>query len=224
MNSWQESKVGEPAPADERAAFEYDDVVSICDAHGIGLPVDCVEMVVEIVKLSGLLTARAASASETEGAEPCAWLVEWTPNVADTVWVQSFVNELDAINKQRQVGGRIIACAPVESLSRSPAMAAVATRYFVHDNDCGYEEFDTDEARHKAHQAAIDGYLDDGWSEEVTSVVSGIVTHITVKTNEERRPQPCVTHPEHDDENCEACIAWNEGGVPFVVEGRDGGG
>ncbi|VWD49760.1 hypothetical protein BLA17378_08634 [Burkholderia aenigmatica] len=39
----------EPA-ADERAAFDYDDVVSICDAHGIGLPVDCIEMVVEIVR------------------------------------------------------------------------------------------------------------------------------------------------------------------------------
>ncbi|VWD12898.1 hypothetical protein BLA18628_03331 [Burkholderia aenigmatica] len=38
----------EPA-ADERAAFDYDDVVSICDAHGIGLPVDCIEMVVEIM-------------------------------------------------------------------------------------------------------------------------------------------------------------------------------
>ncbi|WP_249174591.1 hypothetical protein [Burkholderia cenocepacia] len=67
----------------------------------------------------------ATSANETgaEGAtEPCVWLVEWTPNVSDKVWVQSFVNELDAINKQRQVGGRIIACAPIES--RSPAMAA----------------------------------------------------------------------------------------------------
>ncbi|VWB16532.1 hypothetical protein BLA14095_00483 [Burkholderia lata] len=31
-------------------AFDYDDVVSICDAHGIGLPVDCIEMVVEIVR------------------------------------------------------------------------------------------------------------------------------------------------------------------------------
>jgi hypothetical protein len=27
----------------------YEDVVSICDAHGIGLPVDCIEMVVEII-------------------------------------------------------------------------------------------------------------------------------------------------------------------------------
>ncbi|WP_244109895.1 hypothetical protein [Burkholderia ambifaria] len=33
-------------------AYDYDDVVSICDAHGIGLPVDCIEMVVEIVRHS----------------------------------------------------------------------------------------------------------------------------------------------------------------------------
>ncbi|MBR8084588.1 MULTISPECIES: hypothetical protein [Burkholderia cepacia complex] len=62
-----------PSPADERAAFEYDDVVSICDAHGICLPVDCVEMVVEIVKRSGLLAARAASANETEAEGIRAW-------------------------------------------------------------------------------------------------------------------------------------------------------
>ncbi len=59
-----------------------------------------------------------------QAAEPCAWLVEWTPNVSDKVWAQSFVNELDAINKQRQVGGRIIACAPINALSHAPAQAA----------------------------------------------------------------------------------------------------
>ncbi|WP_254213291.1 hypothetical protein [Burkholderia multivorans] len=59
-----------------------------------------------------------------QAAEPCAWLVEWTPNVSDKVWVQSFVNELDAINKQRQVGGRVIACAPINALSHAPAHAA----------------------------------------------------------------------------------------------------
>ena len=29
---------------------DYDGVISICDAHGIGLPVDCIEMVVEIIR------------------------------------------------------------------------------------------------------------------------------------------------------------------------------
>ncbi len=92
----------------------------------------------------------------------------------------------------------------------APAQAAEPVRYFVQDNECGYEEFDTDEGRDKAHRAAIEGYLDDGWSEEVTSVVSGIITHITVKTDDEHRPQPCATHPEHDDENCDDCYAYNE--------------
>jgi len=88
--------------------------------------------------------------------------------------------------------------------------AAAPARYFVYDNECGYEVFDTDEERAKAHQAAIDGYLDDGWCGEVTSVVSGIVTHHTVKTDVETKPAPCVNHPDHDDEDCDACAAWNE--------------
>jgi hypothetical protein len=33
-----------------RVSVDYDRVVSICEAHGIGLPVDCVEMVVEIIR------------------------------------------------------------------------------------------------------------------------------------------------------------------------------
>ncbi|MFC4706095.1 hypothetical protein ACFPAA_20960, partial [Paraburkholderia caffeinitolerans] len=92
-----------------------------------------------------------------------------------------------------------------------PSDAAQAPmRHFVYDNDCGYEEFDTDEARDKAHQAAIDGYLDDGWSEEVTSVVSGIVTHRTVQTNVEHRPPRCTEHPEQDNDDCDVCLAWGE--------------
>jgi hypothetical protein len=42
---------GNHAPAAQAVApLDYDGAVSICDAHGIGLPVDCIEMVVEIVK------------------------------------------------------------------------------------------------------------------------------------------------------------------------------
>ncbi|WP_433705840.1 hypothetical protein [Paraburkholderia sacchari] len=93
------------------------------------------------------------------------------------------------------------------------AQAPVPTRYFVYDHEGGYNEFKTDSERETGHQAAIDAYLDtgcDGWSEEVTQVVSGIVTHKTVKTNEEHKPAPCAQHPEHDDENCDDCAAWNE--------------
>ncbi|ARL36038.1 hypothetical protein [Burkholderia pseudomallei] len=52
------------APADEKASFDYDDVVSVCDAHGICLPVDYVDMVVDIVKRSGLLATRRATANK----------------------------------------------------------------------------------------------------------------------------------------------------------------
>ncbi|MEB5483934.1 hypothetical protein QMA69_05405 [Burkholderia pseudomallei] len=68
---WVAARIAQPEPAvtDERAVFDYDDVVSICDAHGICLPVECVEMVVDIVKLSGLLAARTSSPNAA-GAEP----------------------------------------------------------------------------------------------------------------------------------------------------------
>jgi Lar family restriction alleviation protein len=49
-------------PAAEGAIVDYDRVVQICDAHGIGLPVDCVEMVVEIIRLA----APASSADSKE--------------------------------------------------------------------------------------------------------------------------------------------------------------
>ena len=60
------------ARASEAAAGEpvdYDRVVQICEAYGIGLPVDCVEMVVEIIRL-----AAPQPASEQQ-AEPIAALV-----------------------------------------------------------------------------------------------------------------------------------------------------
>ncbi|NYH21429.1 hypothetical protein [Paraburkholderia bryophila] len=90
------------------------------------------------------------------------------------------------------------------------ATAVQPVRYFVYDNECGYEEFATDDERDKAHRAAIEGYLDDGWSEGVESVVSGIVTHKTTQTNLENEPSPCAAHPDHDDDACEACVAWGE--------------
>lgn len=40
------------APAQSGEPVGYDGIVSICDAHGIGLPVDCIEMVVEIIRLA----------------------------------------------------------------------------------------------------------------------------------------------------------------------------
>ncbi|MFT0167540.1 hypothetical protein ACLKMY_00730 [Paraburkholderia mimosarum] len=109
------------------------------------------------------------------------------------------------VGQMNDMAKRILALAPSDA-----AGTPQPTHYFVYDPEDGYNEFKTDAERSKAHQEAIDGYLDDGWSEEVTSVVSGIVTHKTVKTDEERRPPPCAAHPDHDDEDCEACATYNE--------------
>ena len=51
---------------------DYDRVVQICEAHGIGLPVDCVEMVVEIIRLAA---PQAASEQQAAPGEPVGnWL------------------------------------------------------------------------------------------------------------------------------------------------------
>ncbi|QDX22160.1 hypothetical protein FP568_13435 [Pandoraea pnomenusa] len=100
---------------------------------------------------------------------------------------------------------RVLANTPAAQIAGQEAVL-----YFVHDNEYGYNEFKTDAERHAAHKSAIAGYLDDGWSEEVDSVVSGIVTHKTVKCNEEQAPSRCETHPEQDGDDCDACTAWNE--------------
>lgn len=45
---------------------DYDGVVSICDAHGIGLPVDCIEMVVEIIRHADLQPSQTAVVPDDE--------------------------------------------------------------------------------------------------------------------------------------------------------------
>lgn len=49
---WQARAASPATPAQSGEPIDYDRVVSICDAHGIGLPVDCIEMVVEIIRLA----------------------------------------------------------------------------------------------------------------------------------------------------------------------------
>jgi len=48
------------APAQSAEPVDYDRVVSICDAHGIALPVDCIEMVVEIIRHAARQSAQTA--------------------------------------------------------------------------------------------------------------------------------------------------------------------
>jgi hypothetical protein len=48
--------------------------------------------------------------------------------------------------------------------------------------------------------------MGDGWSEEVTTVVSGIVTHVTRKTGD-------IPNPEHTDEcDCADCEEYRDAG------------
>lgn len=94
-------------------------------------------------------------------------------------------------------------------LEKAITPPAQSTRYFVCDDDYGFVEFETDAERAKAHDDAIRSYLDDGWSESVTSVVSGIITHRTVEAQS-------VPNPGHgSDCECPACGEYRDvGGTP----------
>ncbi|ANC46290.1 hypothetical protein [Pandoraea pnomenusa] len=143
-----------------------------------------------------------------------------TFDAADKITVSAdWIDQLEQIKCDLLLGPEptiALAVKRIEAmLAAAPTPAAQsagqeAVRYFVHDNEYGYNEFKTDAERDAAHKSAIEWYLDDGWSEEVNSVVSGIVTHKTVKCNVQQRPESCVEHPEHDGDNCDACDAWNE--------------
>lgn len=77
--------------------------------------------------------------------------------------------------------------------------------YFVYDSENGLETFDTEAQREKAHAEAIEPYLDDGWSEEVENVVSGVITHVTLKNT-------IAPNPGHTNCACDECNAYREAG------------
>lgn len=63
-------------------------------------------------------------------------------------------------------------------LAESEALKAGPQGFFAYSSDCGYEEFDTAEkAMAHAEDEITDyrGYACDGWSDEVSSVVWGVV-------------------------------------------------
>jgi hypothetical protein len=73
--------------------------------------------------------------------------------------------------------------------------------------------FDSEAERDTAMQGAIDAYLDsgcDGWSEEVTNVVAGVITHVTKKCDVEHKPERCEVHEDQEAEDCDACGASQE--------------
>lgn len=54
-------------------------------------------------------------------------------------------------------------------------------RFFLYDPNDGITFWRTEKERDKAAEDAIDSYLDDEWSEEVSGITAGVVTHHIVE-------------------------------------------
>lgn len=64
------------------------------------------------------------------------------------------------------------------------------SNYFVNCPDCGFEEYKTIEERDAAAHDCIQHHLDyhDGWDQEVTSVVSGVIAQRATQTDLKKCP------------------------------------
>lgn len=105
--------------------------------------------------------------------------------------------------------GKLEGTRAAQSVQRAGVPESVAAKYFVYSDDAGLDEYKTDAERANAHADAIQSYLDcgsDGWSEQVDSVVSGVITHVTTKT----RSVPNLQHA--DDCDCAGCEEYREAG------------
>lgn len=86
-------------------------------------------------------------------------------------------------------------------------------RFFYTDpSGDGSRFFSTETERDVAMKEAIAAWCDEGWGEEVEQIFSGVVTHTVEQCDVQKKPQPCAAHPDHDygDNDCEACIAFDE--------------
>lgn len=72
--------------------------------------------------------------------------------------------------------------------------------WFSYSNDNGFEYFETELEAKESAESEIQGYLQDGWSEEVTSVIVGKVTAKATQTNREDRPDDS----ELDEDGCDS--------------------
>lgn len=68
-DAWDAQEIAREQAEEALAPIDYDRVVQICEAHGICLPVDCVEMVVEIIR-------HAAPVAPAAGAPLNGWKFE----------------------------------------------------------------------------------------------------------------------------------------------------
>lgn len=80
------------------------------------------------------------------------------------------------------------------------------SKYFCWDPECGFETFDTIEARDKHAQKCIDDSLTDGWAESVDQICVGEITAQATKTNE--RVQPARADFASEEEYDDAISDW----------------
>lgn len=83
-------------------------------------------------------------------------------------------------------------------------------RFFLYDPEGnGFMFFKTAEDRDKASVLSIGEYCDDGWSEEVSRVCAGELTHVVHKCNVNQKPQR--NDFASDEEFEDAAEDWNGG-------------
>ncbi|MBL4797211.1 MAG: hypothetical protein JKY50_07345 [Oleispira sp.] len=124
---------------------------------------------------------------------------------------QTMILELqDKIKAHRKRKGKNpLECVVVEAdwPEYEPTWATIESRvlgttpspeYFVYDSDGGFETFNNIQDRDKYAEDSIQGYLDDGWSEEVTTVCAGVITHKTIQTDLVKRPD-IIDEEGHDE-------------------------
>jgi hypothetical protein len=71
-DAWDAQEIAREQTEEAQAPIDYDRVVQICEAHGIGLPIDSVEMVVEIIRHAAPVAPTAAEQAEAVRADQVA--------------------------------------------------------------------------------------------------------------------------------------------------------
>ncbi len=84
--------------------------------------------------------------------------------------------------------------------------------YFVHDPEGnGFSFFATEQERDDYSKECIEGYLDDGWSEDVVFVIGGKVTHQAQQCDlVERPPEDEIDEDGNDLEGQHWDADWTE--------------
>lgn len=78
----------------------------------------------------------------------------------------------------------------------------LSSEFFVYCPNSGFETFSSTEERDAHAEECVQGYLDDGWSEEVTQVCAGIITHEATQVDRVDRPD------DIDQNSCDGLGAY----------------